>query len=60
MTGDYFPPFLYLSLGCWALLLLVFIGFALYLRRLPDDRIRKYKAKAIENKRRLGIKVYKF
>lgn len=60
MEDAYFPAFLYLSLGCWLLLLLVFVGFAIYLSRLPDDRIRGYKAKAIENKRRLGIKIYRF
>jgi hypothetical protein len=60
MDSGYFPAFLYLSLGFWFLLLLFFLGFSFYLKRLPDDRIHEYKAKAIENKRRLGIKVYKF
>jgi hypothetical protein len=60
MDSSYFPAFLYLSLGYWILLLAVFFGFAVYLKRLPDDRIHDYKAKAIENKRRLGIKIYKF
>jgi hypothetical protein len=54
------PAFLYLTLGVWLLLLVAFITFSLWLRRQPDDRILEYKAKAIENKRRLGIKVYKF
>jgi len=60
VEDGYFPPFLFLSLGCWLVLLLVFVGFAIYLSRLPDDAIRRYKAKAIENKRRLGIKIYRF
>jgi hypothetical protein len=60
MDGGYFPAFLYLSLGCWLLLLLVFIGFAIYLWRQPDEKILEYRAAAIENKRRLGIKVYRF
>lgn len=60
MNSSYFPDFLYLSLSFWILLLLVFIGFYIYLRRIPDDRIHEYRAKAIENKRRLGIRVYKF
>ncbi len=60
MDSGYFPAFLYLSLGFWFLLFFVFLGFCLYLKRLPDDRILQYKAKAIENKKRLGIKIYKF
>lgn len=60
MDSSYFPDFLYLSLSFWIFLLLVFLGFCIYLRRIPDDRIHEYKAKAIENKRRLGIKIYKF
>jgi hypothetical protein len=60
MGFAYFPAFLYLSLGFWFLLFLFFLGFCLYLRHLPDDRILQYRAKAIENKKRLGIKIYKF
>lgn len=60
MTAQYFPDFLYLSLGFWLLLLIFFIGFSIYLVRLPDDKILEYKAQAIENKRRLKIKIYKF
>ena len=60
MNASYFPGFLYLSLSFWIILLLVFLGFFIYLRRIPDDRILEYKAKAIENKRKLGIKIYKF
>lgn len=59
MTG-YFPPFLYLSLGFWAFLFLVFLILLFHLARLPDDKILHYKAQAIENKKRLGIKIYKF
>ena len=60
METEYFPAFLYLSLGFWLFLFVVFIIFSIYLSRLPDDKIIEYKAKAIENKKRLGIKVYKF
>jgi len=55
----YFPAFLYLSFGAWLFLFILFVGFCLHLKRLPDDRILDYRAKAIENKRRLGIKIYK-
>ena len=60
MGSAYFPAFLYLSLGFWLILFLFFLGFCLYLKRLPDDQILRYRAKAIENKNRLGIKIYKF
>jgi hypothetical protein len=60
MITMYFPAFLYLSLGFWLFLFLAFIAFCIYLSRLPDDKIMDYKAKAIENKKRLSIKVYKF
>ncbi len=60
MESGYFPPFLYLSLGCWLLLLVVFAVFAVRLSRQPDDHILNYRAKAIENKRRLGIKIFRF
>jgi hypothetical protein len=60
MDAVLIPDFLYLSLGCWLVLFFFFIGFLIYLHRLPDDKILDYKAKAIENKRRLGIKIYKF
>lgn len=57
---NYFPAFLYLTLGAWLALSLLFIGFSIYLFRLPDDEILRIQAKAIENKKRLGIKIYKF
>ena len=60
MNGDFFPPFLYYSLGAWLILLVFFIAFCIYLARIPDDRILQYKAKTIENKKRLGIKIFKF
>ena len=60
MDSGYFPAFLYLSLSVWFILLMVFWAFYKYLKRLPDDQIHEYRAKAIENKRRLGIKIYKF
>jgi hypothetical protein len=60
MDTHYFPDFLYFSLGFWLILLAFFAGFFIYIKRLPDNRIHEYKAKAIENKKRLGIKIYKF
>lgn len=60
MLPLYFPAFLYLSLGAWLVLLVIFAAFFVYLLKLPDDKILDYKAKAIENKKRLGIKIYKF
>lgn len=54
------PAFLFLSLGALALLLTLFVVFSLYVWRLPDDKVLDYEAQAIENKRRLGIKVYRF
>ena len=60
VVENYFPPFLYVTFGVWAVLFLLFIVLFIYFVRLPDDRIFSYKAKAIENKRRLRIKIYKF
>lgn len=61
LTMEYtFPAFLYLTLGAWLTLSLLFVGFSIYLIRLPDDEILRIQAKAIENKKRLGIKIYKF
>ncbi len=57
---NYFPEFLYLTLGAWLILTLLLIGFSIYLIRLPDDEILRIQAKAIENKKKLGIKIYKF
>ena len=57
---NYFPAFLYLTLGAWLTLSLLLIGFSIYLIRLPDDEILRIHAKAIENKKRLGIKIYRF
>jgi hypothetical protein len=57
---SYFPAFLYLTLGAWLGLLVLFICFFIYLVRLPDDEILRYNAKAIETKKRLGIKIFKF
>lgn len=56
----YFPAFLYLTLGAWLTLALLFVGFTIYLIRLPDDEILRIHAKAIENKKKLGIKIYRF
>ncbi len=60
MQSAYFPAFLYLSLGFWLVLLVLFIAFFVYLLKLPDDKVLEYKAKAIENKKKLGIKIYRF
>lgn len=57
---SYFPAFLYLTLGAWLLLLVLFGCFAVYLVRLPDDEIERYHAEAMKNKKRLGIKIYRF
>jgi hypothetical protein len=60
MVSYYFPAFLYLSLGVWVFLLFMFVSFLVYLVRLPDDEILRIHAKAIENKRRLNIKIFRF
>jgi len=54
-----FPEFLKLDLIIWVLLIIVFAMFTLYIHKLPGNEIMKCKAKAIENKKRLGIKIYR-
>ena len=54
-----FPAFLKLDLIIWAILVVVFALFTWYINKLPADAIVKSKAQAIENKKRLGIKIYK-
>ena len=54
-----FPEFLKLDLAIWGLLIIVFLLFTRYIHKLPGDAILNCKAKAIENKKRLGIKIYK-
>ncbi|MDD4363353.1 MAG: hypothetical protein PHD33_03970 [Atribacterota bacterium] len=54
-----FPAFLKLDLVIWAILIIVFALFTLYINKLPADAIKKSNAQAIENKKRLGIKIYK-
>ncbi len=56
---SYFPFFLKLDLLIWGILILVFFLFTVYIYRLPADAIKKCKARSIENKKRLGIKIYK-
>jgi hypothetical protein len=56
---SYFPFFLKLDLLIWGILILVFIFFSFYIYRLPIDAIKKCKAQSIENKKRLGIKIYR-
>jgi len=59
MYTYFFPGFLKLDLIIWGLLIIIFVLFARYIHKLPGDAISKCKAKAIENKKRLGIKIYK-
>jgi len=59
MYTYFFPGFLKLDLIIWGILIIVFIFFAQYIHKLPGDAIVKCRAKAIENKKRLGIKIYK-
>jgi len=54
-----FPAFLKLDLIIWGILIAVFVLSTWYINRLPVDAIVKSKAQAIENKKRLGIKIYK-
>jgi len=54
-----FPAFLKLDLFIWGVLIAVFILFTRYIQKSPSDSILKAKAKAIENKKRLGIKIYR-
>jgi len=54
-----FPAFLKLDLIIWGILIVVFYLCTVYINKLPVDTIVKCKAKAIENKKRLGIKIYK-
>lgn len=54
-----FPEFLKLDLIIWAILVIIFVLFTWYIHSLPYDAIDKVKAQAIENKKRLGIKIYK-
>lgn len=53
------PAFLKLDLVIWGILILFFVGFAVYIYKKPANFIRKMKAQAIENKKRLGIKIYR-
>lgn len=54
-----FPEFLKLDLIIWTILIIIFAIFTWYIHNLPYDAIDKTKAQAIENKKRLGIKIYK-
>jgi hypothetical protein len=56
---NYFPAFLKLDLIIWGLLMILFIGFTIYIYSKPANYINKIKAQAIENKKRLGIKIYR-
>ncbi len=54
-----FPSFLKLDLIVWGVLIIIFILFTNYIHKLPANAIDDCQAKAIENKKRLGIKIYK-
>lgn len=54
-----FPAFLKLDLIIWGILIILFIGFTIYIYYQPANFINQIKAKAIENKKRLGIKIYR-
>ncbi len=54
-----FPAFLKLDLIIWGILIILFIGFTIYIYYQPANFINKIKAQAIENKKRLGIKIYR-
>ncbi len=54
-----FPAFLKLDLIIWGVLILFFIGFAIYIYKKPTDFIHQVKAQTIENKKRLEIKIYR-
>jgi|LSQX01.3.fsa_nt_gb hypothetical protein len=54
-----FPEFLKLDFIVWAILIVIFVLFTWYINSLPYDAINEVKAQAIENKKRLGIKIYK-
>jgi len=58
MSTD-FPAFLKLDLIIWGILIIFFIGFTIYIHNKPANYINKIKAQAIENKKRLGIKIYR-
>jgi hypothetical protein len=51
--------FLKLGFTIWAILIVGFIVFSFYIYRQPDEYIDKIKAQAIENKKKLGIKIYR-
>ncbi|MBN2396375.1 MAG: hypothetical protein JXC36_07940 [Candidatus Atribacteria bacterium] len=57
--STYFPVFLQLDLTIWGILILLFVGFTIYISNKPANFIEKSKAQAIENKKRLGIKIYR-
>ena len=53
------PSFLRLDLIIWAILILFFIGFTLYINHKPSHSINEIKASTIEIKKKLGIKIYR-
>lgn len=59
MHSYLFPEFIKLDLIIWAILIIIFALFTVYINKLPWDYINKSNAQAIENKKRLGIKIYK-
>jgi len=55
----YFPMFLKLGFTVLLILIVAFIVFSFYIYHQPDEYIDKIKAQAIENKKKLGIKIYR-
>lgn len=55
----FIPSFLKLDLTIWGIFIVMFAIFAIYIYKLPDEKIEDYKAKTIEKKKELGIKIYK-
>ena len=53
------PSFLIFDLVVWAILIIFFVGFAVYIYKKPSDYINKTKAITIENKKGLGIKIFR-
>jgi len=59
MHSYLFPEFIKLDLIIWAILIIIFALFTVYINKLPWDNINNNNAQTIENKKRLGIKIYK-
>ena len=53
------PSFLILDLIIWAILILFFVVFTINIHKKPSDYINKSKAITIENKKELGIRIFR-